>query len=423
MECHLVVANWLAVWRSACSPYLALLCLELDQGKDSLRAAPDIIQFLHKRHRSRVSHALDGLGSVRQLADSTGAVTLTRRYDPFGNALSSVGSGASVFGFAGEQTDATGLEYLRARYYAPAQGRLTTRDAWVGDSNRPMSYNAWLYVYSNPVNDSDPSGFDSGSSPVLLPPWEGLTARQVVDLARWFYSKNGPITGSMWPDRRFDCTDQRWSKPERAVDIFADFLCERGPETVEFDGRSRLTKELAESVLLDRIRYGFYVAGPTSGPRELKFDPSEFFVALYEQRLPADLPIFHVLGSVDYEVYQNTRGRVEYRVQNWMELASGTRIPTRYPPDDERQRPLTLERVINENKTLENRNAYFLLRYYRDARGNEIVAILNPKTRDETGGLGGGRTSQIFVWSEQYQPCITQVLWPLYIWLGMLDIQ
>jgi hypothetical protein len=36
-------------------------------------------------------------------------VTLARRYDPYGNSLSSVGSGASVFGFAGEQTDATNV--------------------------------------------------------------------------------------------------------------------------------------------------------------------------------------------------------------------------------------------------------------------------------------------------------------------------
>ncbi len=48
--------------------------------------------------------------------------------------------------------------YLRARYYAPPQGRFLTRDLWDGDPNRPMSYNAWLYVYANPVNFTDPSG-------------------------------------------------------------------------------------------------------------------------------------------------------------------------------------------------------------------------------------------------------------------------
>ena len=59
----------------------------------------------------------DRLGSVRQLTDPSGAVMLARSYDPFGNGLEQVGGGQSVFGYTGEQTDPTGLVYLRARYY------------------------------------------------------------------------------------------------------------------------------------------------------------------------------------------------------------------------------------------------------------------------------------------------------------------
>ncbi len=99
----------------------------------------------------------DALGSVRQLANSAGLVTLTQSYDPYGERLSSVGSGASIYGFDGEQFDpATGLTYLRARYYSG--GRFLTRDTWLGDDRTPMSYNAWLFGYSNPVNLIDPSG-------------------------------------------------------------------------------------------------------------------------------------------------------------------------------------------------------------------------------------------------------------------------
>lgn len=100
----------------------------------------------------------DALGSVRQMYNSNGEVIANKRYDPFGNVVAQNGVGTSMFGFAGEQTDATGLEYLRARYYAPKQGRFTTRDVWEGDPNQPMSYNAWNYVNANPVNLSDPSG-------------------------------------------------------------------------------------------------------------------------------------------------------------------------------------------------------------------------------------------------------------------------
>jgi hypothetical protein len=47
---------------------------------------------------------------------------------------------------------------LRARYLSSATGRFLSRDEWAGDYNRPASYNAWLYAYSDPVNVLDPSG-------------------------------------------------------------------------------------------------------------------------------------------------------------------------------------------------------------------------------------------------------------------------
>ncbi|MBI5649784.1 MAG: RHS repeat-associated core domain-containing protein [Chloroflexi bacterium] len=103
----------------------------------------------------------DGLGSVRQLYNSTGQVIANARYDPYGNVVSQSGAATSVYGFTGEQLDAgTELTYLRARYYASAQGRFMTRDTWEGDYNIPMSYNAWLYTYGNPINRTDPSGLE-----------------------------------------------------------------------------------------------------------------------------------------------------------------------------------------------------------------------------------------------------------------------
>jgi RHS repeat-associated protein len=103
----------------------------------------------------------DALGSVRQLADASGAVRLTRSYQPYGELLASNGDGESVYGFTGEATDAlTGMVYLRARWYAPQFGRFTSQDPWNGDYYQPMSYNAWLYVYNNPINYTDPSGME-----------------------------------------------------------------------------------------------------------------------------------------------------------------------------------------------------------------------------------------------------------------------
>ncbi len=100
----------------------------------------------------------DALGSVRQLADSAGVVTLTQSYSPYGETISSMGSGASAYQFTGESRDANGLTYLRARYYNSGDGRFLTRDTWNGDYNRPLSLNRWNYVEGNPVNHVDPSG-------------------------------------------------------------------------------------------------------------------------------------------------------------------------------------------------------------------------------------------------------------------------
>jgi RHS repeat-associated protein len=101
----------------------------------------------------------DHLGSVRQVVDADGNVVQSTSYTPFGEVMESEGSRQSVFGFTGEQTDETGLMYLRARYYAPGVGRFITVDPWRGDMTKPMSSNSWLYVYANPVNMIDPSGY------------------------------------------------------------------------------------------------------------------------------------------------------------------------------------------------------------------------------------------------------------------------
>jgi RHS repeat-associated protein len=104
-------------------------------------------------------HLPDGLGSVRQLADANADVQLARNYQPYGGVLRTEGVVSTAFGYTGEATDgASGLVYLRARHYAPGQGRFLTRDAWPGDVYRPHSLNAWLYAEANPINLVDPTG-------------------------------------------------------------------------------------------------------------------------------------------------------------------------------------------------------------------------------------------------------------------------
>jgi RHS repeat-associated protein len=104
-------------------------------------------------------HLNDGLGSVRQLADGNGDVTLAQGYTPFGVLLWREGDAASGYGFTGEQEDAAvGLVFLRARYYDPTTGRFISKDPWEGDLQRPLTLDPYLYVIDNPVNLIDPSG-------------------------------------------------------------------------------------------------------------------------------------------------------------------------------------------------------------------------------------------------------------------------
>ncbi len=100
----------------------------------------------------------DALGSVRQLTDENAEVVLAQTYEPYGEVLSSAGDGESSYAYAGEWTDMTGLQYLRARYMWSAVGRFLTRDTWAGDYNSPLSLNRWMYVQGNPVMFTDPNG-------------------------------------------------------------------------------------------------------------------------------------------------------------------------------------------------------------------------------------------------------------------------
>ncbi len=99
----------------------------------------------------------DALGSVRTVVSGE-EVLLVQDFMPYGEVLASSGAGASPYGFADEWTDASGMQYLRARYYDPAVGRFVSRDRWGGLNYYPSSMNRWMYVGGNPINFTDPLG-------------------------------------------------------------------------------------------------------------------------------------------------------------------------------------------------------------------------------------------------------------------------
>jgi RHS repeat-associated protein len=127
----------------------------------------DVVRFTHgddliSQERSageKSFYAYDGMLSIRQLIDSSGNVTDSYTYDAYGIVLSADGDTPNDFGYTGQQFDPNiGFYYLRARYYAQAQGRLTSADPFEGSVFDPRSLHRYLYANADPVNNHDPSG-------------------------------------------------------------------------------------------------------------------------------------------------------------------------------------------------------------------------------------------------------------------------
>ncbi len=126
---------------------------------------------------------LDGLGSVRHLTDASGTVILSRSYDAYGNVRYAAGVGVTRLGYTGELQDpASGLVYLRARYYYPAIGRFLQRDSFGGFVQSPQSLNRYVYTENRPLKYTDPSGHDPCIGCVIPPGLPGALWNSVKPL-------------------------------------------------------------------------------------------------------------------------------------------------------------------------------------------------------------------------------------------------
>ena len=104
----------------------------------------------------------DALGSMRQMTDPSADLTLARTYDPYGNVVSSSGTGETVYGYTGE-IQSGGLVHLRARDYVSQLGIFNNQDKSIPDLSEPSDWNKFKYSQNNPINQTDPSGFCSGN--------------------------------------------------------------------------------------------------------------------------------------------------------------------------------------------------------------------------------------------------------------------
>jgi len=122
------------------------------------------------RSGSTAFYNADGLGSITSLTTPSGTITATYSYDAFGTPMTSTGSIANPYRYAGREFDAeTSTYYNRARYYDETAGRFTSED--------PVRFsgglNFYAYVRNDPVSFVDPMGLCSQISPWIVIPSVG----------------------------------------------------------------------------------------------------------------------------------------------------------------------------------------------------------------------------------------------------------
>jgi RHS repeat-associated protein len=101
---------------------------------------------------SGASNFLTGtVSSTLALADSSGSITTSYTYSPYGDTTSDTGSSNS-FQYTTRENDGTGLYYYRDRYYNPRIGRFISEDPILA------SPNLYAYASGNPISRFDPTG-------------------------------------------------------------------------------------------------------------------------------------------------------------------------------------------------------------------------------------------------------------------------
>ena len=114
----------------------------------------------------------DRLGSITAITNEAGTLTDTMPYDAWGNRRNLTNApltsplrgytGTDNKGFTGqEELDQQGLVHLNGRIYDPFVGRFLSADPEIQDPTHTQSYNRYTYVWNNPTNLTDPTGFEA----------------------------------------------------------------------------------------------------------------------------------------------------------------------------------------------------------------------------------------------------------------------
>jgi len=153
----------------------------------------------------------DGQGSITSattaISDGQVQLAMLAVYSAWGQ-QSSVGS-AMPFGYAGREQDASGLIYMRSRYYQPQFGRFTQQDpaGFVDGVNR------YTYALNSPVNYTDPWGTKANTATNTLNSGGGAS----------FNSDSSPFSSlNLYSSSNYFLSNGcNWSCPATSADQFS----------------------------------------------------------------------------------------------------------------------------------------------------------------------------------------------------------
>jgi RHS repeat-associated protein len=131
------------------------LALLVDDGDHTYIYGPGLVPIAQVDDSGEIEYLYaDNVGSVRNIADDTGAITATIDYTEYGVVANTDGTANSAFGYGTGWTDSdTSLVYLRARDYDPATAQFLRVDPAVDQTRQPYAYAA-----NDPIAVADPSG-------------------------------------------------------------------------------------------------------------------------------------------------------------------------------------------------------------------------------------------------------------------------
>jgi RHS repeat-associated protein len=132
------------------------------------KAANGSTPALHEEHALFTDH----LGSTAAVAKANSLDYTQQDYDAFGKrrSLWTIAeltdaeklnlNSLTTTGFTGhEMMDEVGLIHMQGRVYDPNLGRFMSADPYITELDNTQNMNRYSYVYNNPMNATDPSGF------------------------------------------------------------------------------------------------------------------------------------------------------------------------------------------------------------------------------------------------------------------------